>query len=83
MPLLLVAIDTKPSVTIGTSELLFEKQYYRTPASTRRFDRSSNDQRLLMIDADALAGQSYGPAANQIIFVQNFFEELKARVPIP
>ena len=77
-----VGIETEPSVTIGASELLFEKQYYRTPASTRRFDRSSNDQRLLMIDFDDLRVQSFGSAANQIIFVQNFFEELKERVPV-
>ena len=79
----IVAVDTESPVTIGASEVLFEKQYYRTPASTRRFDRSSDDQRLLMIESDARYNLRDGPTARQIIFVQNFFEELTARVPVP
>ena len=73
-----VPIETEPELMIGTPVVLFEKQYYRTLGSMRRFDRAPDD-RLLMIDSGTLPTEQ----ADQVIFVQHWFEERKERVPVP
>ena len=76
----IVPVAPGPSLTIGTADVFFERQYYRTPATTRRFDLAP-DNRLLMIagSMDGVEDQD----ANQVVFVQNWFEELTERVPVP
>ena len=67
-----VAVTTEPTFTIGTPEVLFKKPYYRSGG--RNYDLAP-DGRLLMIKQHS--------ATPNIHVVLNWFEELKARVPVP
>ena len=60
---------------------MFEGQYYPgTGAGGRAYDVSRDGERFLMIK-DGTATDARG--AFQINVVLNWFEELKARVPVP
>ena len=76
--LIVVPIDTGPTFTPGTPELVFEGQYFS--GAQRTYDIAP-DGRFLMIKegdaADSTAGES------QSVLVENWFEELKARLPLP
>jgi Tol biopolymer transport system component len=74
---LAVTIVTQPSFSAGKPKLLFDGVY--TPGNAAAFpsyDVSPDGQRFLMIKP--VEGQQ---AATQINIVQNWFEELKRRVP--
>lgn len=74
--------DTEPTFTVTARQRLFALggSYYREADSWRAFDVASDDERFLMI---TLAGG--GPGTEQgvpsrVIYIQNFWEELKERV---
>ena len=71
-----IAIDSSDSFVHGTPEVLFEGRYYA--GQGRSYDVAP-DGRFLMLKAtdDGAAG------VTEIQVVVNWFEELKARVPIP
>ena len=74
-----VPIETDPSFSPGNPTVLFESQgYIAAGPGSRAFDIYPDGQRFLMIKQ---GGQDEPAAANQIVVVQNWFEELKARVP--
>jgi serine/threonine-protein kinase len=70
-----VDITTQPSFSAGTHRVLFEGHYASRYPFTN-YDVSADGQRFLM-----LKPSDEEPAPTQIIVVQNWFEELKARVP--
>jgi serine/threonine protein kinase/Tol biopolymer transport system component len=70
-----VTIETEPEIRVIASEVLFEGLYYTD--SNRSYDVSQDGQRFLMIKES-----EDQPAANQLIVVLNWFEELKRLVPI-
>jgi serine/threonine-protein kinase len=77
----MMAVDilTQSAFTAGKARLLFERQY--VPASFaapyRNYDVSPDGQRFLMVKAN----EQTDAAPTQINVVQNWFEELKRRVP--
>lgn len=73
-----VEIITQPSFSVGKPELLFEGQYMPTASTIPNYDVSPDGQRFLMLKPDA---QSSFSAPTKIVVVQNWFEELKRRVP--
>ena len=75
-----VPVDTEPIFNAGDPEVLFEQPYYSFRGS-RTYDVAS-DGRFLMIKEGTTTDDGSAPTA-QIILVENWFEELKARVPIP
>lgn len=59
----------------GKPEPLFDAQRFNLGARTRAFDIDREGQRFLMLTADRLAEQA------RFVVVQNWFEELRSRVP--
>jgi serine/threonine protein kinase len=74
--MMVVGVSTQPTFSAGKAELLFEGHYQTTNASLPQYDVSPDGQRFLMVK-DAGTEQS----TTQINIVQNWFEELKLRVP--
>jgi len=70
-----VEVTTQPSFSAGKPRVLFEG-HYMTVASIPDYDVSPDGQRFLMVKQDEQAA-----SATQINIVQNWFEELKRRVP--
>ena len=75
--LVVVSVETDPSFRPGNPEVLFEDDYRR--GFGRGYDISPDGQRFLMIKDTAPVDGTVVEA--QIVLVQNWFEELKARVP--
>jgi hypothetical protein len=74
-----VPVQTTPSFSQGTSKVLFHvnQSGYLTPRWCCQWDVAPDDQRFLM----ALWAGLADPANRQIILVENWFEELKDRLP--
>jgi eukaryotic-like serine/threonine-protein kinase len=72
-----VDVTTQPSFTAGKPRVLFKGQYVPTVTTPANYDVSPDGQRFLMLKPVEQAEA----AATQISVVQNWFEELKQRVP--
>ena len=75
----MIAVDVtaQPSFSAGKPRVLFAGPYTPTTALMFQFyDVSGDGQRFLMIKESEET-----PALTQIVVVQNWFEELKRRVP--
>ena len=78
----MVAVETEPTFSHGNPEAMFLAPYLAaTPDRPRQFDLSPDAERFLMIKEGVSEGET--AAEPHIVFVQDWFEELKARVPIP
>ena len=76
--MMVVDVAVQPSFAAGKPRLLFEaQQYLPSPATSPNYDVSADGQRFLMLKSSE-AGEA---ALTQINVVQNWFEELKRRVP--
>ena len=77
--MLAVEVKTQPILNIGRPQVLFEAPYLLNAAggAGANYDVTTDGQRFLM-----LKGNEQGPAATQINVVLNWFEELKAKVPV-
>jgi serine/threonine protein kinase len=72
-----VDIATQPNFGAGKPRMLFEGGYELSPFPIPNYDVSPNGQRFLMLKPS----QSVQASPTQIVVVQNWFEELKRRVP--
>jgi Tol biopolymer transport system component len=72
-----VEITTQPSVSVGMPRMLFAGGYRPTPATSPNYDVSPDGQRFLMLKPN----EQTQSAPTQINVVQNWFEELKQKVP--
>jgi hypothetical protein len=72
-----VDVTTQPSFSAGKPKMLFEGQYLPTPVTYPDYDVSPDGQRFLMLKPV----EQSATAPTQINVVQNWFEELKRRVP--
>lgn len=84
LAMMVVAVATDPTFSPSNPELLFNAPSYRVAQVThgvRAWDLSPDGDRFLMIrEGDA---QSTVASATPIIFVQDWIEELKERLPMP
>jgi Tol biopolymer transport system component len=73
-----VELTAEPSLVVGRPRMLFEGRYKSSPFPQigNAYDASSDGQRFLMVKESDQA-----TSATQINVVQNWFEELKRRVP--
>jgi hypothetical protein len=73
-----VEVTSQPTLSASRPRMLFEGQYYLTPfpQTNPAYDVSRDGQRFLMIKEGDQA-----VVGTQINVVQNWFEELKQRVP--
>ena len=67
-------ILTQPAFSVGEQRALFSAALFRRNQEHRAYDVTADDQRFVMI---RLRGGSAGDA---LVVVENFFEELKAKV---
>ena len=80
--LVAVQVETDPSFQVGATEVLFTiPPGYRTSRATTLYDITPDDQRFLMARLYQGAAQEETGPQMSLILVQNFVEELKARVP--
>jgi serine/threonine-protein kinase len=73
-----VPVDAGSTFNSGTPEMLFADAYWRSSVGGRAYDITPDGERFVMLksgDGDELSG------SGELILVQNWFEELKARVP--
>jgi eukaryotic-like serine/threonine-protein kinase len=75
--LMAVDIATQPSFSAGTPRRLFEGRYQPTTLTVPNYDVSPDGQRFLMLEPV----EQDQVAPTQIVVVQNWFEELKQKVP--
>ena len=73
--MMLVGVETEPTFTHATPEILFTGNYFR--AWGRNYDISPDGQRFLMLKE---VGQT-SETEIRLVLVQNWFEELKRLVP--
>jgi hypothetical protein len=72
-----VPMTTTPTLTIGTPKLLFEGPF-RIDGPFRGYDVTPDGQRFLMVRAV----EQPPTRITHMVLVQNWLEELKARVPV-
>ncbi|MCZ6858634.1 MAG: protein kinase, partial [Gemmatimonadetes bacterium] len=70
-------VTTSTAFAVRERRRLFSVEQYRTTGTYRSFDISPDDQRFLMVRATGIGDE--GPAS-ALILVENWFEELKAKV---
>jgi hypothetical protein len=68
-----VAVETEPAFRAGKPRVLFEGEFHRPDLSFPQYDVAADDQKFVMIQELE--------SRTQIHVVQNWFEELKERVP--
>jgi hypothetical protein len=68
-----VQIVYDPAFSVGSQRVLFSVAKYTSQIFHRSYDIAADDQRFVMIRQDQ-------PNRGDVILVQNFFEELKAKV---
>ena len=73
--MMVVPIDTEPTLRAGTAEVLFDWSYQWSGGSSLNYDVRPDGQRFLVAKDDASEAAS-------IVVVQNWFEELKRLVPV-
>jgi Tol biopolymer transport system component len=73
-----VDINSQPSYSVGRPKMLFQGPYVPTPITFPFYDVSPDGQRFLMFRPSE---QTSSSSLTQIVVVQNWFEELKRRVP--
>lgn len=69
-----VRVETEPTFSAGPTNVLFSATGYLANANHRHYDVTADDQRFIMLRRVGGAGEG------ELILVQNFFEELRARV---
>ncbi len=75
-----VPIQTSPSFVPGRLRELFPVTGFRTSAYAAAYDIDVSGERFIMVSE---GDTSDGASSQQINIVQNWFEELKERVPVP
>ena len=70
-------VVTTPAFSVGERRVLFSAVQYYRGANARHYDVTPDDQRFVFVGPADIAG---GESARALILVENFFEELKAKV---
>ena len=76
--LMAVDVETQPTFTAGKPRLLFERSDQAGGGFGSGYDVSPDGQRFLMVKTPVVEGD----AVTQINLIQNWFEELKQKVPV-
>ena len=76
-----VSVTTKPTLKIGQPILIFQGPSYvpRTGSPRAQYDVTADGQRLLLLAP--VAGMNTAESRPRIVIVQNWFDELKRRMP--
>jgi len=77
--LMVLSFDEEPTFEPGTPTQLFEWSFIS--GATRRLAVSPDGERFLTISTANVGDDDEDPQKPQIILVENWFEELEAKVP--
>ena len=80
--LMVAQIETEPTFSAGTPEPLFSLSGYVSPTG-RAFDLAPDGDRFLFGTSGTRGQAGDDEPFNGLIFVENWFEELRERVPAP
>ena len=81
--MMVVEVSTDPTLTVGQPRELFRGGVYPRGSARAKYAVTADGQRFLM-SADLVAPpRREAGASPKVVVVQNWVEELKARVPIP
>jgi serine/threonine-protein kinase len=72
-----VSLATEPALMVGPPQVVFQERYPLFPSLRADYDVTDDGKRFLMVTDGTT------PAAPRINIVLNWFEELKARLPVP
>ena len=72
-----VRVETTPTFSAGPASVLFPATDYLTHIGRPQYDVTRDGQRFIMLRPVG------GDVQTKLILVQNFFEELRTRVPPP
>jgi serine/threonine-protein kinase len=75
--MMVVTVTTKPAVTVGPAQVVFERPYYRPVPGTRSYSLSKDGTRLLMIKP-----MKASTTGDRIHVVLNWFDELRRLLPV-
>ena len=80
-----VQVDVGSSLILGAPEVLFDGPYYSGGGVTvgRTYDVAPDGRRFLMVKRAIDVGQAAGVTEQRLRLVQNWFQELTERVPLP
>ena len=76
--MVVVRIDSGPSLSVGVPEVLFKHTYLRRQLVGRQYDVAPDGDRFLMVSRPA-----DGSGRPQVNVVLNWFQDLTERVPVP
>ena len=76
----LMAVDVRSDGTVGQPVELLDGNYVTAPNGVRQYHVAPDGRFLMMRDATSTATND---TFAQVVLVQNWFEELKERVPVP
>jgi serine/threonine-protein kinase len=77
--MMIVRIETEPTFTYTTPEILFAGDYFRS--RNRNYDISPDGQRFLMLKEIESTEEISASTQDSLVIVQNWFEELKRLAP--
>ena len=80
--LMVSKVQTDPTFTPGNPERVFDTTGYRLDSGGRRYDISPNGEHFVMVLSGGAQTAGDDEPFNGLIFVENWFEELKERVPV-
>ena len=78
--LMVVPVETDPSFTAGNPQVVVEDLQYHRGGAGRTYDIVPDGQRFLFVK-EGVGQASEGQSGPQLIFVENWFQELTERVP--
>ena len=81
LAMMVVSLETEPTFRPGNPEVLFEAADFPEVTGPRWFDIAPDGQRFLMTKQGGMTSEDTAPP--QINVVQNWFQELTERVPVP
>jgi hypothetical protein len=74
-----VSVQSGNALVVGRPEVLFERAHLPVATGRRPYDAFPDGRFVMITSGDAAGGAD---AAPNVILVQDWFEELKARVPV-
>ena len=80
--MMVAQIETDPTFSARTPERLLTDSGWDTSGGGRQYDIAPDGDRFVFLKSAGDVGTSEAESFNGLIFIENWFEELKARVPI-
>ena len=81
--MMVVDVSTDPTLTVGPPRELFQGGAYEGGSSRAKYAVTADGSRFLMSASRATSTEMAGGTRPRVVVVQNWVEELKARVPVP